>query len=363
MTKPARSVFRAIAAFARHVTPSAPGSLSSSKSGPMSPPDSEDVAGVLVSPTENEQSSNKMLFTSTPPQSTPAESSAEKQLDSEMIITSHRQSEDSLRNTAETEDPIRESLSDQSSRQHSVSLAGHQPTAGSSRTNDSIRLPPPRSVTTATSGDVAGPRFGDGAADKDSRIRVGMAGHYGVYHGVNVCSDCHFKYDIDEFQPFDGHMIRERVNPDGYCRPLEPESDLPALTMPRDQVGMIKEGPALRYLNGQALWDKKFSRALKSIAKHRKRNLDHSRNKDAGKISSMWLERVERHHGESHRRMTNGDGTDWETDREKDGAEALLDQSWSWSWALKGEAPPPSAIVSRRDFVRLDSLALRLSRG
>ena len=115
--------------------------------------------------------------------------------------------------------------------------------------------------------------------------------------------------------------------------------------MPPDEIGMIKEGTAVRYLNGQALWGKKFRHALKSVAKHRKRHLENSRKKDAGKISHMWQERVRQHHEQ------RDNGTDWETEREDESH--LLDKSWSWTWALKGEAPPPSAIVSRRDFVSM----------
>lgn len=145
-------------------------------------------------------------------------------------------------------------------------------------------------------------------------------------------------------------MIRERVAQHGLCRPLEPESELAAMTMPNDEIGVIKEGPAMRYLKGQALWDKKFSHALKSVAKHRKRNLEDARKKDAGKIVQMWQERVRNQHAESE---IGGNTTDWETDRDIGGGDNhILDKSWSWSWALKGEAPPPSAIVSRRDFVR-----------
>jgi hypothetical protein len=151
-------------------------------------------------------------------------------------------------------------------------------------------------------------------------------------------------------------MIRERVATDGACRPLEAESELSAMTMPLDEVGVIKEGPAIRYLTGQALWDKKFGHALKSVAKHRKRNLEDARKKDAGKIAHFWQEQVKRHHEEKEKREMNGDGTDWETDREAGHQGDILDRSWSWSWALKGEAPPSSAIVSRRDLVRLPVL-------
>ncbi len=150
-------------------------------------------------------------------------------------------------------------------------------------------------------------------------------------------------------------MIRERVAPDGTCRPLEPESELGAATMPEDEVGTIKEGPAIRYLNGQALWDKKFGHAIKSVAKHRRRNLENAKKVDAGKIAHMWQEKVRRHREENERHENGQMGTEWEPDGESENRDhmSLLDQSWSWSWAMKGEAPPPSAIVSRRDYVSL----------
>jgi hypothetical protein len=182
-------------------------------------------------------------------------------------------------------------------------------------------------------------------------------------------------------------MIRERVGTDGTCRPLEPPEELGAMTMPTDEIGMIKEGPAMRYLNGQALWDHKFSHARKQVAKRREKNLKNARNKDARKIVRMWQSRVKKHREDKERRKEmrdeeserrkevrkakgarvrgdDGEETDGTTDAdgevEVEGGEGegwesegdgLTDQSWSWAWALDGEAPPPSAIVSRRDFV------------
>ena len=185
-------------------------------------------------------------------------------------------------------------------------------------------------------------------------------------------------------------MIRERVATDGHCRHLEPAQELPAMTMPLDEVGVIKEGPAIRYLNGQSLWDKKFSHALKAVDRHRKRNLTDAKERDTRKIMRMWQKKMKLHQQERARKGEE-DGSDedeeeqadWETtDHEdehehghehetgkeeemgkgnkvkgkgkgKSAGEDLMDQSWSWSWALEGEAPPPSAIVSRRDFVSL----------
>lgn len=150
-------------------------------------------------------------------------------------------------------------------------------------------------------------------------------------------------------------MIRERVSTTGVCRPLEPASELAALNLPQDEVGVIKEGQATRYLNGQHLWDKKFHRAAKQVEKHRRKNLKAAKERDRRKLVTMWEDRIRRK--EMERGETDAEGSGWETAGEEanqtDAAaeRSVLDQSWSWEWALHGEAPPPSAIVSRRDFV------------
>ena len=191
-------------------------------------------------------------------------------------------------------------------------------------------------------------------------------------------------------------MIRERVAADGTCRPLEPVSELAAMQVPEDEICVIKEGPAMRYLNGQALWDKKFSHAIKKIQKQRRKNLREAKEKDQKKIVKMWKDRVKQHREEEEmeRMDTHGYGAQdegWDTDSDEGPSEAagtsgdatakkgrkprerlkdktgidlpeeMLDQSWSWSWALQGEAPPPSAIVSRRDFVSLSLLHPHIS--
>ncbi len=153
------------------------------------------------------------------------------------------------------------------------------------------------------------------------------------------------------------------------------------MQMPQEEIGMIKEGPAIRYLTGQALWDKKFSHALRMIAKHREKNLKTSRTKDTAKIVKLWQDKVKSHDAKHHHLGEHepnaqngleagsaaGSDAEWEDDghaqsntedprtrakgRKGKKPDLFLDQSWSWTWALKGEAPPPSSIVSRRDFV------------
>jgi hypothetical protein len=85
-----------------------------------------------------------------------------------------------------------------------------------------------------------------------------------------------------------------------------------------------------------------------------------AKERDSTKLVRLWEDRLKRRDHELS--FSDTDGEDWETDGDGGpnvgpgdaGAEkTIIDQSWSWEWALHKEAPPPSAIVSRRDFVRL----------
>lgn len=167
-------------------------------------------------------------------------------------------------------------------------------------------------------------------------------------------------------------MIRQRVDFSGNVRGLEPADQLPACTMPLSETGYIKEGPAMRYIEGQAKWDRKFHRVRKRVARHRKRNLKKAKNKDADRIRKNWdtvgetmkasLPDDPHHHheGEDDRDSTSGSSSS--ADDILDGGDGgdgddtdLL--GTTWGWALNGEAPPPSAIVSRRDLVSAPNLS------
>lgn len=151
-------------------------------------------------------------------------------------------------------------------------------------------------------------------------------------------------------------MIRERVNFDGVCRPLEPESELGAMVMPSDEIGMIKEGPALRYIEGQAIWDKRFRHTRKRIARHRKKNLAKAHDRDAKTLRDRWSKVV-----------TDVPESDVSSDEDpltwcdRNAEHLPADSSWAWQWALGGEQPPPSAIVGRRDLVSVIEGLLTIS--
>ncbi|WVQ79674.1 hypothetical protein IAT38_001774 [Cryptococcus sp. DSM 104549] len=198
----------------------------------------------------------------------------------------------------------------------------------------------------------------------DSRAKEGESGWPGIYRGAN---------------PFTDHMIRERVSQTGITRPLSPPSDLSAMTMPASQIGMIKEGAAMRYINGQALWDKKYKRAGNRVKKKRERNLKMARKAGEGRVEAVVREKMRRekekakekvmtkkggkHDEKAGAGMEDGHQTESVEEFSGSGEEnSPVDNSWNWTWAVNGESPPPSAIVSRRDFSEARQLALMADR-
>ncbi|KIR53946.1 esterase/lipase [Cryptococcus gattii Ru294] len=411
MTTAARGCFRAIASFARYVTPSTPGSLyigrnpSVAEESDVSTPATPNTFITPIASVDAEQR-DKILgapMASSPVQATPHPSQV------------------SLRPNGVTSPPLRRkeplsseipSLSELRIQNLDRSLEG---TAGLERANGKINemkeqkkkevgiLPPRRGtslresftpsgsglqntsmtpITSATGdevlGDDTGPRFAFGTSDQkkenggkgvefekreeqakegeegysglnDSRAKKGEAGWPGIYRGDN---------------PFTDHMIRERVSNIGVTRPLTPPPQLQALTMPPEEIGKIKEGPAMRYINGQKLWDKKYRRTAERVKKRREKNLlqAHKAGEKVGKRlegvvrESMRAEKAKKRK-ERIKEKVKGKKLDEEDEDESETESSVKDgpttvgTSMTWTWALKGEAPPPSAIVSRRDFV------------
>lgn len=87
--------------------------------------------------------------------------------------------------------------------------------------------------------------------------------------------------------PTEAIMIRERVSTNGVLRPLEPESEIPILTLPSNRLGRINEGVARRYLKGQGLWAKKFGQTAKKIETLRKKNLEAAKCETISTVESI----------------------------------------------------------------------------
>ena len=136
-------------------------------------------------------------------------------------------------------------------------------------------------------------------------------------------------------------MIRERVSTKGVVRPLEDETKLGALQ--EQYVGRLSEHTINRFLREREIFDKKFSGTIKSIEKHRRRNLERSKHD-----MIKWLGILRQFLHKS----------DDEAETEKRIESVILSPQWNWAWALdEEEHPPPSSIVSRRDTEEARKLA------
>jgi hypothetical protein len=122
----------------------------------------------------------------------------------------------------------------------------------------------------------------------------------------------------------------------GNLRHLEPPDQIPALQVPVDEIGIIKETPAKRYLEGQGKWDRTFRRKAESIVKRRE--------KQRKKINRL-LERAK----ELGLLDTSGHTTNV-TSNSLDEYEPSSRRRWG-PLDLEDERPPPSAIAMRRDVV------------
>ncbi|CAK9781177.1 alpha/beta-hydrolase [Cutaneotrichosporon oleaginosum] len=321
MTKPGHCAVRAIGAFARWVTPDAPGSLPATAAGTGVPGSGESSSD--PSPVAG------LSLVGTPREGPPVDGT-------ERLREDHRHSLGYIVSEA----PLQEGSTPNSmdyvdARLHELRLEGE----GASTSPSSSKRP--------------SRQMSWGGLPKAS---PGRAGWPGIYDGPN---------------PFTDHMIRERVDRVGACRPLEPESQLSAMTMPAAEIGMIKTAAVMRYLEGQAKWDHKFAGSFKRVARHRARNLKRA-DKDAPKIAERWRrgspsnlrpsrEATPRTSPESTPEGTPRGSMSSEEDLYDVGFVAV-DETWAWGWALEDERPPPSAIVSRRDLPEGRALALLADR-
>ena len=147
-------------------------------------------------------------------------------------------------------------------------------------------------------------------------------------------------------------MIRERVATNGQIRPLEPESDLTACNWPPEMICVVTSPTAKRYLEGQAIWDERYAKAAKKVAKVREKHV-----REAQKEVEVQIKKVEgvlRKASKSGREgaATTGAGGSASKGSGDDigSSHALLNTaSFSMAWALEGEYPPPSSLVGRRD--------------
>lgn len=142
-------------------------------------------------------------------------------------------------------------------------------------------------------------------------------------------------------------MIRERVSTRGVIRPLEPESELSAFSLPQECIGVVSELALRRYLDGKAKFDKKFHSTTKTIAKRRQRHFETAKRDAAKKLTQLQTY------------LADGEEQPGSSEKARPTKENVLEiGSWNWAWALEAdEHPPPSSIVSRRDTAEAVELA------
>lgn len=85
----------------------------------------------------------------------------------------------------------------------------------------------------------------------------------------NPASAEHVKRAGDPLPHFTDNMIRERVNRHGIIRPLEDPSLLSALTMPANEIGVIKPRPVLKWTEAKQIWDKRYAKEAQKVRKQR----------------------------------------------------------------------------------------------
>ncbi|KAI9712478.1 MAG: hypothetical protein M1812_006894 [Candelaria pacifica] len=86
-------------------------------------------------------------------------------------------------------------------------------------------------------------------------------------------TDSHIGKAGDPLPPFRHHMIRERVSRHGLIYPLDPPSSLPALQMPASEIGVIKPGPVLKWMDAKQQWDTKYAREKRAVQKRRAKEM------------------------------------------------------------------------------------------
>ena len=77
----------------------------------------------------------------------------------------------------------------------------------------------------------------------------------------------------DPIPIFKNHMIRQRVNRHGAVFELAPAHELPATSLDRDQVGLVKQGPVLAWMEKKRDWDQRFAKNKRKVQSQRAKEL------------------------------------------------------------------------------------------
>ncbi|KAF9057965.1 hypothetical protein BJ165DRAFT_1424900 [Panaeolus papilionaceus] len=136
-------------------------------------------------------------------------------------------------------------------------------------------------------------------------------------------------------------MIRERVDLEGTVRLMEPPEEIPVLQIKPAEICLIKEGPTLRWNEGQQMWDKRFAKRTARILKKKAKHTAEAERVIKNALDQGLIHKLEENHldkptatEKGHRRTGSG--------------VIQIDRRWG-PLDLQDERPPPTAIAARRD--------------
>ncbi|KAG8931876.1 hypothetical protein FRC02_002011 [Tulasnella sp. 418] len=135
------------------------------------------------------------------------------------------------------------------------------------------------------------------------------------------------------------NILCERVDIHGRIRPLEADKELDALNIPREEMGIIKDAPVQRWLEGQQLCDHKWGKSKEASIVNKRKKCEERYAKILGERSGV--------------EVIDGGETKG-VNKANDGVEEFASEEWDtrrrWDPTdLEEENPPPSAIAARKD--------------
>lgn len=142
-------------------------------------------------------------------------------------------------------------------------------------------------------------------------------------------------------------MIRERVDIWGKTRPMEAKEDIPALRIRPEEIGLIREAPAIRWVKGQDEWDATFKKSAQKAIRQR-RTLE-------SKASTLIERAIEQglvlHSGRTDMsQKSHGIQASHVKSTSDQSIDGTIQEDRRWGpFDLDDETPPPSAIAGRRD--------------
>lgn len=137
---------------------------------------------------------------------------------------------------------------------------------------------------------------------------------------------------------------------------MEPAEEMHILKMDPSQIGIFKEAPVRRWMDGQKEWDRLFREQAQKVPEQRQKNEAKAKKmiEDARDKGLLLSEEVE-----ANLSRFPSAASDITTQSARSGIEIQGDRRWG-PLDLDEECPPPSAICKRRDTVSLTLMSCAL---